>query len=164
MRVSSGGKKRWAHKRLHELRVQHEISYHVSWRGFPEDPLVTGPYDTLRTECTRDGSPSSSTLPPFAVQCNFIDHDDMKIVYRRYASLFFLVGVDGDENELEILEFIHCIVETLDKWFSNVCELDILFSLEVAHFIIDEMCANGCIIETNKQNVLAPIQLLERAS
>ena len=34
------------------------------------------------------------------------------------------------QNELGILEFIHCMVETLDKWFSNVCELDIMFSLE----------------------------------
>lgn len=55
-------------------------------------------------------------------------------------------------------------VETLDKWFSNVCELDIMFSLETAHFIIDEMLANGCVVETNRQNALAPVQLLERAT
>lgn len=84
-------------------------------------------------------------------------------MYRRYASLFFLVGVDHEESELEILEFIHCVVETLDRYFSNVCELDILFSLETVHFIIDEMCAHGCIVETNRQTVLAPIQLLDRA-
>ena len=38
-----------------------------------------------------------------------------KVVYRRYASLFFVVGVDADENELAVLEFIHMLVETLDK-------------------------------------------------
>lgn len=38
---------------------------------------------------------------------------------------------------------IHCVVETLDKWFSNVCELDIMFSLDTTHHIIDEMVANG---------------------
>ena len=38
-----------------------------------------------------------------------------------------------------------------------------MFSLETAHFIIDEMLMNGCIVETNKTNALAPIQLLERA-
>lgn len=32
-----------------------------------------------------------------------------------------------------------------------------------AHFIVDEMLMNGCIVETNKQNVLAPVQLLEKA-
>lgn len=32
-----------------------------------------------------------------------------------------------------------------------------------AHFIVDEMLMNGCIMETNKQNVLAPVQLLDKA-
>ena len=32
-----------------------------------------------------------------------------------------------------------------------------------AHFIVDEMLMNGCIVDTNKQNVLAPVQLLDRA-
>lgn len=70
----------------------------------------------------------------------------------------------GPQNELGILEMIHCVVETLDKWFSNVCELDIMFSLETAHHIIDEMVANGCIVETNKATALTPVQLLERVS
>jgi hypothetical protein len=34
--------------------------------------------------------------------------------------LFFIVGVDSDEeNELGILEFIHALVETLDKYFER---------------------------------------------
>lgn len=96
-------------------------------------------------------------------QCSFVEHRNYKIIYRRYASLFFLVGIDNDENELAILEFIHCLVETLDRYFSNVCELDLMFNLEMAHFIVDEMLMNGCIVETNKQNVLAPVQLLDKA-
>jgi len=96
-------------------------------------------------------------------QCSFVEHRNYKVIYRRYASLFFLVGIDSDENELAILEFIHCLVETLDRYFSNVCELDLMFNLEMAHFIVDEMLMNGCIVETNKQNVLAPVQLLEKA-
>ena len=55
------------------------------------------------------------------------------------------------------MEFIHNLVETLDKYFSNVCELDIMFNIEKAHFIIDEMIMNGQIIETNKTNVLTPV-------
>ena len=44
--------------------------------------------------------------------------------YRRYASLYFIVGVDSaKENELAILEFIHALVETAHKYFENVCEL-----------------------------------------
>ena len=97
-------------------------------------------------------------------QCSFYEYRGYKVVYRRYASLFFIVGVEGeDENELSILEFIHALVETLDRYFENVCELDIMFNLEKAHFILDEMVMNGCIIETNKNNILAPVHLLDKA-
>lgn len=60
---------------------------------------------------------------------------EVQVVYRRYASLFFLVGVDSEENELGILEFIHALVETLDQNFGNVCELDIMHYLGSVHFI-----------------------------
>lgn len=55
------------------------------------------------------------------------------------------------------MEFIHNLVETLDKYFENVCELDIMFNIEKAHFIIDEMVMSGYITETNKSNILAPV-------
>ena len=98
-------------------------------------------------------------------QCSFMEYRDYRVIYRRYASLFFIVGVDsGEENELAILEFIHALVETLDKYFENVCELDIMFNLEKAHFLLDEMVMNGYIIETNKSNVLKPIILLEKTN
>lgn len=32
------------------------------------------------------------------------------------------------------------------------------------HYILDEMLLNGCIIDTNKQNILEPVQLLEQVS
>jgi len=65
---------------------------------------------------------------------------------------------------LGILEFIHAFVETLDRYFENVCELDIMFNIEKAHFILDEMVTNGVIVETNKANVLKPVLLLEKVS
>ena len=39
-----------------------------------------------------------------------------------------------------------------------------MFNLEKAHFILDEMVMNGSIIEANKNNVLAPLHLLEKQS
>jgi len=52
------------------------------------------------------------------------------VIYRRYASLFFILGTKADlgtlenkENELGLLEFIHTLVETLDKWAGSICEL-----------------------------------------
>jgi AP-4 complex subunit sigma-1 len=32
-----------------------------------------------------------------------------------------------------------------------------MFNIEKAHFIIDEMVANGLIVETNKANILNPV-------
>jgi AP-4 complex subunit sigma-1 len=43
------------------------------------------------------------------------------------------------QNELGVLEFIHALVETLDRFFENVCELDIMFNLEKAHFILGKL-------------------------
>ena len=65
---------------------------------------------------------------------------------------------------MSLLELIHNIVETLDKYFENVCELDIMFNLEKAHFIVDEFISNGCILEANRTNVLNPILALDKQS
>ena len=32
------------------------------------------------------------------MQCSFMEYRGMKVVYRRYASLFFIVGVEQDEE------------------------------------------------------------------
>lgn len=44
------------------------------------------------------------------------------------------------------------------------CELDIMFHLEKAHFMLEEMVMNGCIVETSKSNILTPIQLMDKMS
>lgn len=50
------------------------------------------------------------------------------MVYKRYASLYFVCGIDGGDNELITLEIIHHFVEVLDRYFGNVCELDLIFN------------------------------------
>lgn len=42
--------------------------------------------------------------------------------------------------------------------------LQIMFNLEKAHFILDEMVMNGYIVETNKISILKPIHLMEKSS
>ena len=61
-------------------------------------------------------------------QSNFVEFRNNKIVYRRYAGLFFCVCVDANDNELAYLEAIHFFVEVLDSFFGNVCELDLVFN------------------------------------
>jgi AP-2 complex subunit sigma-1 len=53
---------------------------------------------------------------------NFCEYQHYKIIYRKYASLFFVFGVDASENELLAMETIHLLVEILDEYFDNVCE------------------------------------------
>jgi len=74
------------------------------------------------------------------------------------------MGIDDKENELAILELIHLFVETLDAYFSSVCELDIMFSLDRVHMILDEMILNGEIVDTNKKNILDPVYLIDAAA
>jgi len=49
-----------------------------------------------------------------------MDLVDTKVVYRRYASLFFVCGIGSSDNELITLEIIHRYVEVLDRYFGNV--------------------------------------------
>ena len=55
-----------------------------------------------------------------AKMSSFIEWQDLKIVYKRYASLYFCTAVDASDNELLTLEIIHRYVELLDKYFGSV--------------------------------------------
>lgn len=41
----------------------------------------------------------------------------------RYASLYFCMCIDAEDNELEVLEIIHHFVEVLDRYFGSVSAL-----------------------------------------
>ncbi|KAM5435555.1 RNA polymerase III-inhibiting protein maf1 [Microsporum canis] len=86
--------------------------------------------------------------------CNFLEYKDSKVVYRRYASLFFIAGCSSTDNELITLEIVHRYVEQMDKYYGNVCELDIIFNFQKAYFILDELLLAGEMQESSKKNVL----------
>ncbi|KAL8770633.1 MAG: hypothetical protein Q9209_003701 [Squamulea sp. 1 TL-2023] len=86
--------------------------------------------------------------------CNFLEYKDTKVVYRRYASLFFIAGCSSTDNELITLEIVHRYVEQMDKYYGNVCELDIIFNFQKAYFILDELLLAGEMQESSKKNVL----------
>lgn len=95
-------------------------------------------------------------------QCSFVEYKDFKLVYRQYAALYIVVGITDSENELSIYELVHNFVEVLDKYFSRVSELDIMFNLDRVHIILDEMIQNGHIVETNKSRILAPLTTIDK--
>uniref|UniRef100_A0A8C2L057 Adaptor related protein complex 3 subunit sigma 1 n=1 Tax=Cyprinus carpio TaxID=7962 RepID=A0A8C2L057_CYPCA len=74
--------------------------------------------------------------------CNFLEGglliggSENKLIYRHYATLYFVFCVDSSESELGILDLIQVFVETLDKCFENVCELDLIFHMDKVHNIL----------------------------
>uniref|UniRef100_A0A8C2N7D2 AP complex mu/sigma subunit domain-containing protein n=1 Tax=Cricetulus griseus TaxID=10029 RepID=A0A8C2N7D2_CRIGR len=93
--------------------------------------------------------------------CNFleggllIEGSDNKLIYRHYATLHFVFCVDSSESELGILDLIQVFVETLDKCFDNVCELDLIFHVDKVPNILAEMTnMNEIVTQTDAQNKL----------
>jgi hypothetical protein len=56
-----------------------------------------------------------------------VDFQDHIVVYRRYAALFLIIGIEPSDNELGVLEVMQLFVEVLDKYFKGANELDIMF-------------------------------------
>lgn len=66
---------------------------------------------------------------PITLHLGFImQFRNFKIIYRRYAGLYFCICVDINDNNLCYLEAIHNFVEVLNEYFHNVCELDLVFN------------------------------------
>lgn len=85
---------------------------------------------------------------------------NFKIVYRRYAGLYFCICVDVNDNNLYYLEAIHNFVEVLNEYFHNVCELDLVFNFYKVYTVVDEMFLAGEIRETSQTKVLKQLLML----
>ncbi|KAK2973280.1 hypothetical protein RJ640_015681 [Escallonia rubra] len=104
--------------------------------------------------------------------CNFVEWRGFKVVYKRYASLYFCMCINQDDNELEVLEIVHHFVEILDRYFGSVCELDLIFNFHKvfyldlllsralqgvkswqAYYILDEILIAGELQESSKKTV-----------
>uniref|UniRef100_A0A8C2F3I4 Adaptor related protein complex 3 subunit sigma 2 n=1 Tax=Cyprinus carpio TaxID=7962 RepID=A0A8C2F3I4_CYPCA len=114
--------------------------------------------------------------------CNFLEGgsliggSDYKLIYRHYATLYFVFCVDSSESELGILDLIQnmllftivynfvkqVFVETLDKCFENVCELDLIFHMDKVHYILQEVVMGGMVLETNMNEIVAQVELQNR--
>ncbi|KAE8686831.1 AP-1 complex subunit sigma-2 [Hibiscus syriacus] len=89
--------------------------------------------------------------------CNFVEWRGLKVVYKRYASLYFCMCIDPDGNELEILEIIHHYVEVLDRYFGSVCELDLIYNFHKAYYILDEILISGEFQEPSKRSIVRSV-------
>ena len=92
---------------------------------------------------------------------NFVEYRNLKVIYRRYAGLFFSFCVDIQDNDMAIMELIHLFVETLDHFFTNVRELDIVFNFHKVYMILDEMVLAGEIQEVSTHVIVERIHAVE---
>lgn len=89
---------------------------------------------------------------------NFIEYKDYKLIYRHYATLYFVFAVDSTESEYDIYEIIHVFVQCLDQYFENVCELDLIFHSDTVNHILNEFFMGGFIVQRNPDVVLSDIR------
>jgi len=121
------------------------------YRAYTDDERTKIETDVHRIVTTRD--------PKFT---NFVEYTQYKLIYRRYAGLFFTLCVDLNDNELLYFESIHLFVELLDQFFGNVCELDLVFNFNKVYMILDEFFLAGEVQETSKQAILHRVQELDK--
>eukprot|EP00271_Cylindrocystis_brebissonii_P016053 TRINITY_DN39222_c0_g1_i1.p1 TRINITY_DN39222_c0_g1~~TRINITY_DN39222_c0_g1_i1.p1 ORF type:complete len:167 (+),score=23.11 TRINITY_DN39222_c0_g1_i1:190-690(+) len=97
--------------------------------------------------------------------CSVLEDEDafgkgIRLVYRCFATLYFVFLIDGLESELAVLDLIHAFVETLDEYFEKVSEKDLTFNFAKVHQILDEMVMGGQVLETSSANVLAAVRAM----
>ncbi|XP_045296728.1 AP-2 complex subunit sigma isoform X2 [Leopardus geoffroyi] len=123
--------------------------------NFVEDPcgIALGPVGIIP-----DLPVSRSLAHLHNLFCHF---RNFKIIYRRYAGLYFCICVDVNDNNLAYLEAIHNFVEVLNEYFHNVCELDLVFNFYKVYTVVDEMFLAGEIRETSQTKVLKQLLMLQ---
>ena len=55
------------------------------------------------------------------------------------------------------------LVESLDRCFENVCELDLIFNFDEVHAILGEMIQGGLVLETNINEIVGSAKAIKRA-
>uniref|UniRef100_A0A453IKE6 AP complex mu/sigma subunit domain-containing protein n=1 Tax=Aegilops tauschii subsp. strangulata TaxID=200361 RepID=A0A453IKE6_AEGTS len=85
-----------------------------------------------------------------------------RLVYKHLATLYFIFVFDSSENELAMLDLVQVFVETLNRCFKNVCELDIVFNFNKLHTVLDEMILGGQVIETSSEQIMKSVEEIAR--
>lgn len=88
----------------------------------------------------------------------------IQIIYKNYATLYFTFIVDDQESELAILDLIQTFVESLDRCFTEVSELDLIFNWQTLEAVLEEIIQGGMVIETNVSKIVNSVDELNRAS
>ncbi|TPX33349.1 hypothetical protein SmJEL517_g03780 [Synchytrium microbalum] len=78
---------------------------------------------------------------------------------QHYATLYFVFVVDSSESELGILDLIQVFVEALDRIFTNVCELDLIFRPDDIYAMLSEIISGGMVLETSVHDIVSMVDI-----
>ncbi|TNY23207.1 Adaptor protein complex sigma subunit [Rhodotorula diobovata] len=92
-----------------------------------------------------------------------VDQEDLRVIYRHYATLYFAFVVDQSESELGILDLIQVFVESLDRCFENVCELDLIFHFDEVHTLLSCLITGGLVLDTSLDSIQATFRAQQQA-
>ena len=59
------------------------------------------------------------------------------------------------------MELIYLFVETIDKYFGSVCELDVVYNFYKVYTVLNKLLIGGEIVETSKTNILKKLREIE---
>jgi len=90
--------------------------------------------------------------------------ETLRVIYRHYATLYFALVVDEAESELGILDLIQVFVESLDRCFENVCELDLIFHFDEVHTLLSCMIVGGLVADTSIDSIAASFRAAKVAT
>lgn len=107
---------------------------------------------------------SSFLVTPPSLLMGSGSNEDIQIIYKNYATLYFAFIVDEQESELAILDLIQTFVEALDKCFEEVNELDLIFNWQTLESVLEEIIQGGLVIETNLRKIVMAVDELNNTS
>ncbi|CUS22247.1 LAQU0S05e01024g1_1 [Lachancea quebecensis] len=133
----------------------------------PQQKLLIQQVYELISQRNSDFQSSFLTTPPSLVHAGsdeLNDDQDIQVIYKNYATLYFTFIVDDQESELAILDLIQTFVESLDRCFAEVNELDLIFNWQTLESVLEEIVQGGMVIETSVAKIVSAVDQLNRSS
>lgn len=114
----------------------------------PKQKLLLEQVYELISQRNSDFQSSFLVTPPSLLLSNEnnndeVNNEDIQIIYKNYATLYFTFIVDDQESELAILDLIQTFVESLDRCFTEVNELDLIFNWQTLESVLEEIVQGG---------------------
>ena len=94
-------------------------------------------------------------------QMSFSFHQgNVKIVYKRYLAIYCIAGVEEDANEISVVSAFDFLFQTLRDYFGDITEFHILYNLPQTYAALNEIIADGQIVETSRQKVVTHLNTI----